>query len=73
MSNPNAATASAAAAADSPAARHISKLPVFWMTSPAAWFCVVEGQFALNNITDQMQRYYLVINALSKANVDMVH
>jgi hypothetical protein len=30
----------------------------------------VEGQFALKHITDKLEMYYLVINALSQANVD---
>jgi hypothetical protein len=68
MSNPNAATAVAAAAANGAADRLLSKLAAFWSTSLAVWFLVVEGQFALNQVTDRLAMYYLV----SKANVDVI-
>jgi hypothetical protein len=34
---------------------------------------VVEAQFELNHVTGNMQKYYFILNALSLANIDMVH
>jgi hypothetical protein len=70
MSNPPPASAAAGGTAATAADRHLSKLPAFWSASPTAWFRVIEGQFALHGVTDPIERYYLVINALSETNMD---
>jgi hypothetical protein len=73
MSNPPSASAAGSGTAATAAGHHVNKLPTFWSASPSAWFRVIEGQFALHGVTDPIERYYLVINALSETNVDLVH
>jgi Reverse transcriptase (RNA-dependent DNA polymerase) len=48
------------------------KLPQFWASSLAAWFRVADAQFAIRGVMDPLDQYYLVLGALSEANVDMV-
>jgi hypothetical protein len=48
------------------------QLPRFWANSPAAWFRTAEAQFALRIVTDPLEKYYLVLDALSEANIDLV-
>jgi hypothetical protein len=48
------------------------RLPRFWSNSPAAWFRTADAQFALRRVTDPLEKYYLVLDALSEANVDLV-
>lgn len=40
------------------------KLPPFWNTSPEAWFCHVEAQFNIRNITTDETKYFYVVAAL---------
>ena len=40
------------------------KLPLFWTSSPVAWFAQAEAQFALRNITTDDTKYYYVVSAL---------
>jgi hypothetical protein len=48
------------------------KLPQFWASSPAAWFRMADVQFAIRGVVDPLDQYYLVLGALSEANMDMV-
>ena len=43
------------------------KLPVFWSTSPSAWFAQAEAQFAIRSINQDDTRYYHVVLALDSA------
>jgi hypothetical protein len=45
-------------------------LPKFWASSPAAWFRTAEAFFALRGVTDNVEKFYMVLCALSEANVD---
>jgi hypothetical protein len=65
-------TANAAAAAGAPSGAYNLWLPRFWANLPAAWFRTAEAQFALRRVTDPLEKYYLVLDALSKANIDLV-
>jgi hypothetical protein len=62
----------AAAAAGAPSGAHNLRLPRFWANSPAAWFRTAEAQFALRRVSDPLEKYYLVLDALSEANIDLV-
>jgi hypothetical protein len=48
------------------------RLPPFWQASPANWFLQAEAQFAIREITQPLDKYYLVMSALSELQVDMV-
>jgi hypothetical protein len=48
------------------------KLPTFWAATPAGWFRSVEAQFAVEGITSEVDKYFLVLAALSEAQVDKV-
>jgi hypothetical protein len=48
------------------------RLMPFWSNSPAAWYRAAEAQFALRNVTSDIDKYYVVLGALSEANVDRV-
>jgi hypothetical protein len=48
------------------------RLPPFWQSSPANWFLQAEGQFAICEIMQPLDKYYLVMSALSELPVDMV-
>ena len=41
------------------------KLPTFWTDKPDLWFCSVEAQFAIRNITQDETKYYYVVSALT--------
>ncbi len=43
------------------------KLPLFWTTSPTAWFAQAVAQFAIRNITTDDTKYYYVVSALDNA------
>jgi hypothetical protein len=58
----------AAAAALSIALVALSK---FWQGSPDNWFRNVEAQFAVRGVTDPIDKYYLVMAALSEAQMDL--
>jgi hypothetical protein len=45
-------------------------LPKFWASSPAAWFRTADAFFALRGITDNVEKFYMVLCALSESNVD---
>jgi hypothetical protein len=62
----------AAAAANGRSSMASVKLPAFWAGSPSAWFRSVEAQFMTKNITDGLEKYYLVLAALGEAQVDRV-
>jgi hypothetical protein len=49
------------------------RLPRFWTNSPAVWFRTADAQFALRRVTDPVEEYHLVLDALSEANMDLVH
>ncbi|XP_023314763.1 uncharacterized protein LOC111693661 [Trichogramma pretiosum] len=40
------------------------RLPTFWLDKPAVWFAQAEAQFALDNITTELTKYYHVISQL---------
>jgi hypothetical protein len=48
------------------------KLPPFWSNSPAAWFRTVEAQFVVKNITDETDKYYLVVASLSEQQAELI-
>jgi hypothetical protein len=48
------------------------KLPTFWSSSPAAWFRAVEAQFVVRDVTSALDKYYLVLAALSELQVAKV-
>ena len=48
------------------------KLPAFWPNNIISWFAMVEGQFALRGINDELIRYYNVLTALPEATVNFV-
>jgi hypothetical protein len=48
------------------------KLPTFWAAKPAGWFQSVEAQFAMKGITSEVDKYFLVLAALSETQVDKV-
>jgi hypothetical protein len=48
------------------------KLPPFWPNSPAAWFRTVEAQFVVRGIADPVDRYYVVMAALSEQQSELV-
>jgi hypothetical protein len=45
-------------------------LPRFWAGSPAAWFRTADAFFPLHGNTDNMEKFYMVLCALSETNVD---
>jgi hypothetical protein len=47
-------------------------LSKFWSGSPANWFQNVEAQFAVLGVTDPVNKYYLVMAALSEAQMDLL-
>jgi hypothetical protein len=49
------------------------KLPPFWPSNPAAWFCSVEAQFVVKGVTSAADKYYLVLAALGENQVDRIH
>jgi hypothetical protein len=72
MSEDNSAASEASAPALAGAAGAFSvRLSRFWMNSPAVWFHTADAQFALRRVTDPLEKYYLVLAALSDANVDL--
>ena len=52
--------------------QHRVKLTPFWVKNPASWFAAAEGQFHLNNVTEELSKYYHVLNALPEDTVDLV-
>jgi hypothetical protein len=71
MSLPGSEDNSTATTATSRGAASV-KLLQFWASSPAAWFRMADAQFAIRGVVDPLDQYYLVLGALSEANVDMV-
>jgi hypothetical protein len=61
-----------AAAAGAVSGAHNLRLPRFWANSPAAWFRTAEAQFALRRVSDPLEKYYLVLDTLSEANINLV-
>ena len=41
------------------------KLPTFWVHNPQLWFCSVEAQFAVRNITQDDTKYHYVVASLT--------
>ena len=41
------------------------KIPPFWPQEPDLWFCQIESQFVMRNITRSITKYHHVISALS--------
>jgi hypothetical protein len=42
------------------------KLPQFWQNTPAAWFRTLDVQFVIRAVTDPVEKYYVVMAALSE-------
>jgi hypothetical protein len=59
-----------AAPAGTPSGAYNLRLPRFWANSPATWFQTAEAQFALRRVLDPLEKYYLVFDALSEANIE---
>jgi hypothetical protein len=38
----------------------------------ASWFVTVEGEFYLDNVTDERRKYYMVLNALTESTMDLI-
>jgi hypothetical protein len=57
-----------------PATRGIASVALskFWPGSPANWFCNVEAQFAVRGVTDPVDKYYLVMAALTEPLMDLL-
>jgi hypothetical protein len=49
------------------------KLQSFWPNSQAVWFNNVEAQFIIRDITDLVDKYYLVADSFNEQQLDMVH
>jgi hypothetical protein len=59
------------AAADQHGARGApASLPKFWATAPAAWFRTADAYFALRGVTDNVEKFYMVLCSLSETNID---
>jgi hypothetical protein len=62
-----------AAAADAPYRSFAAvRLMPFWSNSPAAWFRAAEAQFVIREVTDPLEKFYVVLTALTESNVDRV-
>jgi hypothetical protein len=48
------------------------RLMPFWSNSPAAWFRATEAQFIICGVTDPLDKFYVMLTALSKSNVNRV-
>ena len=60
-----------------PAAHHYNaaaslKLSPFWSDTPATWFAMAECQFHLRCITDEQDRFCILVAALSKESIRLV-
>jgi hypothetical protein len=69
MAEPGAAAQPAQAAARGIAS---VKLSPFWAASPANWFLQAEAQFAVRDVMNPLDRYYLVMAALGEPQIDLV-
>ncbi len=45
------------------------KIPAFWASNPEAWFAMVEGQFVLKGVTQDMLKFYHVLGSLPETAV----
>ena len=54
------------------APRNAVKLPPFWVENSAAWFRNADGQFFLNNVNDELVKYYNALNALPESVVNKI-
>jgi hypothetical protein len=45
-------------------------LPKFWASSPVAWFRTADAFFALRGVNDEIEKFYMVLCALSETNMD---
>jgi hypothetical protein len=48
------------------------KLPQFWQNAPAAWFRTVEAQIVIRAVTDPIDKYYVMMAALSEQQSELV-
>jgi hypothetical protein len=44
--------------------------PKFWASSPAAWFSTADALFELRGVWDNVEKFYMVLCALSEANIN---
>ena len=66
------AVPAAAAAAPHYNAAASLKLSPFWSDTPATWFAMAECQFHLRRITDEQDRFCILVAALSKESIRLV-
>jgi hypothetical protein len=45
------------------------KLPAFWSSNPEAWFAMVEGQFVIKCVTQDIMKFYHVLGSLPETAV----
>jgi hypothetical protein len=48
------------------------RFPPFWSNSPAAWFRTAEAHFTLRGVTDPVEKFLVVLTALSEDQADRV-
>jgi hypothetical protein len=48
------------------------RLPLFWSNSPAAWFRTAKAHFTLRGVTDPVEKFLVVLTALSEEQADRV-
>jgi hypothetical protein len=60
--------------AQQPAAQSASsiRLPPFWSNLPAAWFRTAEAHFTLRGVTDLVEKFLVVLTALTEEQADRV-
>jgi hypothetical protein len=68
MADNNAANA----AADSSSGIASIKLPPFWQANPANWFSAADAQFVIHNVTQPIDKYYLVLAALNEQQFKLI-
>jgi hypothetical protein len=62
------------AASEQPSARGApASLPKFWASSLAAWLRTADAYFALRGVTNNVEKFYIVLCSLSEANIDHAH
>jgi hypothetical protein len=62
----------ACAAADSSHGSASIELPPFWQANPANWFRAADAQFAIRNVTQPIDKYYLVLAALNEQQFELI-
>ena len=68
----NAAPAAAVAANDGPSPACSLRLPTFWSDTPASWFAMAECQFHLRRVSDERDKFCVLVAALTKESIRLV-